>query len=190
VVYVPQSQQTSSTMSLVARTGGDPWTLLPLVRRAVEGLDSGLLLTEARTLEGVMAESMAGARYRMSILGAFAAVALALAAVGIYGVLSYSVSQSRRDIGIRMALGAEAARVRRHVLAEGLAHVGWGVAAGVAATVAFTRYLASLVYGVSVTEPATVAAVAAVLVAVAFTACAVPAHRATRIDPIRVLREE
>jgi ABC-type antimicrobial peptide transport system permease subunit len=126
----------------------------------------------------------------MMLLGAFAALALALAAIGLYGVLSYGVTQRAREIGLRMALGASGSSVVAMVVRHGLALTGIGIVIGLAGSWAATRSLKNLLYGVTATDPATFAEVAALLTLIAFVACWLPARRASKIDPIRVLREE
>jgi ABC-type antimicrobial peptide transport system permease subunit len=141
-------------------------------------------------MEQVVTESVAGQRFNMVLLGAFAALALALAAVGIFGITSYSVAQRTREMGLRMALGAQPGRVLWMVLKEAGALAGVGLAAGLALALGATRVMASLLFGVPATDPATFAAVAVALGAVSLVAAWVPGHRATQVDPIVALRSD
>ena len=153
-------------------------------------VDPSIPVTKVRTMSEVMSLSLAAQRFNTLLLGVFAGVALLLASVGLYGVLAFSVAQRTREIGIRMALGAQTRDVLRLVLRQGLTLSLLGVAAGVGVSLAGTRVLAGLLYGVAPTDPATFAAVAMVLVAVALVACLIPARRAMRVDPIVALRYE
>jgi predicted permease len=194
--YVPQAQWNAATgltarsLALVVRASGDPLALIAPVRREVRGLDADVPLSDVRTLEDVVATTMATPRFAGGVLGTFALVALVLAAVGVYGVLSYVVSRRTQEIGVRMALGAEAGMVRRMVLAQGLAWGAAGAGAGLALALLGGRLLRSVVYGVSPTDPLTLGAVLATLLAVAVVAAALPAHRATRVDPMTCLKAE
>jgi len=140
-------------------------------------------------MEDVVAESLAQRRFRMILLGVFAGAALLLTAVGLYGVISFSVGQRTREIGIRMALGATRDGVVRQVIREGLVRVAVGLAVGAAGSLALTRVIASQVFGVSVTDPITYACSALTLGMLALTACAVPAIRASRVDPALAVRD-
>jgi ABC-type antimicrobial peptide transport system permease subunit len=147
-------------------------------------------LTDVAMMRDRLAASISRPRYWATMVGIFAAVGVALAAVGIYGVLSYFVSRQTRDIGVRMALGADAAAVRRMVVRRGMVQAAVGLAIGLAAALVLTRAIEGLLFGVSPTEPATFGAVSLLLVVIAFSACYWPARRATRVDPVRVLTEE
>ena len=177
-------------MSLLIRTKGDPMNLAPAVRTLVRGIDADLPLYDIQTMESVVADSIAPVRFSAILLGAFAAVALLLAAAGLYGVISYSVSQRTQEIGIRMALGAKSASVLRLVLGEGLKLATTGLALGLAGSLALTRLLASQLHGVRAADPATFIGVALLLAATALAACYVPARRAMRVDPMVALRHE
>ncbi len=177
-------------MSLVVRAVGNPGALAGAMRAQVVATDKDQPVYSVRTMEQVFAENAAARRFQMTLFGVFAGVALALAAVGIYGVMSYSVSQRGHEIGIRMALGARTADVLRMVVQQGLALVLVGVAVGIAGALALTRLLRSLLFGVSTTDAPTFAAVSLFLVMVALAASYIPAHRATRVDPVAALRHE
>ncbi len=184
-LYTPRS------MAFVVRArSGDPAALVPALRRAVWSVDPDLPIAGVRTLADLEARSMASTSFTLVMLGIAAGVALFLGIVGIYGVISYVVSQRTREIGVRIALGAESSAVGRMVLREAAALAGAGVVAGLAASWALTRLMASLLYGVSPTDPLTFAAVAGVLSLVALVASWVPAHRASRVDPVEALRSE
>jgi len=145
---------------------------------------------QVETMEDMVADSISQQRFTMLLLAAFAGLALLLAAVGIYSVLSYSVRRRVREIGIRMALGAQIADVLRLVVMEGMKPTLLGLAIGVAAALALGRVVSKLIYGVSAADPATFAAVSALLAAVALAASIIPAYRATRVEPVKTLREE
>jgi len=169
---------------------GDPLSLLPALWADVAALDPDLPLSAARPLSQIVNESVTEQRVQMTLLTVFAALALALAALGIYGVTAYSVAQRAREIGIRMALGADSSLVLRMVVGGGMRLALAGVGLGVMGALAGTRVLASLVYQVSTTDPLTLATTAAVLIVAAALASWVPARRATRVDPAVSLRVE
>jgi predicted permease len=160
------------------------------LRTALRELHPEQVISRARTMEEILAGSLASQRFAMIILGGFAGLALLLAGVGIYGVLSYAVGQRTGEIGLRMALGARGADVARLVLRHGATMALIGIAIGVAAGLGLTRLMAHLLYGVSATDPVTFAAVAAGLTAVALAASYLPARRASRVDPMTALRHE
>jgi len=141
-------------------------------------------------MDDIIDRTVVDRRQQMMLLGAFAALALALASIGLYGVLSYGVTQRAREIGLRMALGASGSSVVAMVVRHGLALTGIGIVIGLAGSWAATRSLKNLLYGVTATDPATFAEVAALLTLIAFVACWLPARRASKVDPIKVLREE
>jgi putative ABC transport system permease protein len=190
LLYMSAGQVQFPEFTLVARTGVDPMSLVPSVRAVVRSLDPALPLNDVRTLEEVVAGSMAGARYRTRLLAAFALIALLLSAVGVYGVMSYSVEQRSQEMGLRMALGARPADVLRLVTGHGVRIAAGGIVLGLAAAFWMTRLLESLLFGVSATDPVTFGAIAVLLGGVALVASAIPAHRATRADPMVVLRTE
>lgn len=178
------------SMSLCVHTKLDPATLTSAVVGQVHSLDPDLAVADIYTMRQVINSSIAGHKFSAFLLGVFAGVALFLAAIGIYGVLSYTVAQRSHEIGIRLALGAKPGDVLRLVLRRGLCLAGLGAAIGVVAAVALTRSMASLLYGVSAMDPVTFAGAVILLVSVALLACYVPARRAMRVDPIVALRYE
>jgi putative ABC transport system permease protein len=178
------------SMTLVIRTTGDPLRLAGALRREVRAIDPDQPVADVRTMEHYLGDSVARRRFTASLLAGFSAVALVLAAVGLYGVMSYAVAQHTRELGIRLALGASTRAVLNGVLRDALVLAAAGVGVGVAAALALTRVLASLLYDVSATDPAVFAAIAAVLGAVALVASYIPARRATQVDPMVALREE
>jgi len=190
MLYFTQDQRPESDVMLVVRTKGEPEPLVKAVRAEIATLDRGLPVASVRTLRQHMTWALWGVRMAASLSLAFGLLALLLAAAGLYSVMAYSVSQRTREIGIRMALGAEGRDVLRLVAGQGMALTGVGLALGLAAAFAATRLLSSILYGVSATDAPTFAAIAALLAAVAFVACYVPARRATRIDPMEALRYE
>jgi putative ABC transport system permease protein len=191
-VYVPYAQSPVESMVMLLRTGtgGDPAARLPEVKAAIWALDRDLPFANAGPIDDLLFDASAQHRFRALVLGAFAALALGLAAIGIYGVMSYSVQRRNRDIGVRVALGAQSRDIFRLILGEGLILTVVGLAAGVAASLALSRMLAGLLFGVTATDPLTFAGAAAVLLLVAFLASYLPARRAARLDPLAVLRLE
>jgi putative ABC transport system permease protein len=177
-------------MSIVARTAVPPLTLAEEVTQAVHELDANLPVANVRTVTDVVAESIAQPRFYMLLLAAFAAVALVLAAIGIFGVMSYTVSQRTREIGIRMALGAQGGSVVSMVVRQAMFLAIGGLALGLVAAAALSRTMATLLFELSPTDPATFAAVGGVLAFVALLASYVPARRAASVDPIDSLRAE
>ena len=187
---MPLAQWPVTYLRIAVRAAGPPLDLLPLVRAEVLAVDKDQPLSRARVLERVVDESTGQRRFQRLLLTVFGAVALLLAALGIYGVMAYSVAQRSREFGIRMALGAEGSQVRRLVLRGGLRLSLLGVAIGAAGALLVTRALQTSLFEVSASDPTTFAAVAALLLAVALVASWVPAHRATRTDPMIPLRAE
>ena len=190
VIYVPLTQAYVPLVTLHVRTIGDPAMVMTAVRQQVQALDPNLLLRLVRTMPQVIDESLWAPRTGAALLSAFGLLALVLAIVGIYGVISYSVNQRVRDIGIRMALGAGPFQILREVLTDGVALVGAGVAAGIGCALLVTRLLVSFLFGVSTTDPLTFAGVSLLLGAVALAACYFPARKATRVLPSIALRHE
>jgi putative ABC transport system permease protein len=177
-------------MSLVARTQSDPAAMAQAIKQQVWKVDSQLPVTKVRTMDEVAAASFAARRFNMSLLALFAVLALVLAAVGIYGVMSYAVTQRTQEIGIRMALGAQAADVLKLIIRNGLTLTLIGVVLGMAGALALTRLMSTLLFGVTPTDALTFVAVSGVLIFVALLACYVPARRATKVDPLVALRYE
>jgi putative ABC transport system permease protein len=176
--------------SLVVRATGDPLALVPFLRQAVIDVDHDVPLDNVMTMEARVSASVAGPRFYALLLGLFAVLALVLAAVGLYGVLSYNVTQRHREIGVRMALGAERRDILGLVVRQGLILAVVGVVIGVAGAYGVTRFLKALLYGITPTDPATYVAICVLLLVVAFVACWLPALRATRVDPMVALRYE
>jgi len=189
-IFVPFAQRPGDDGNLVVRSGAEGVALASAMRTAAQSLDPDLPIYDVRTLESFVAENVAPRRLSVLLLSIFAGLALLLAAIGIYGVMSYSVTQRTREIGIRVALGAAQRDVLRLVLGQGARLVIVGVGFGVLAAFALTRWLSSMLFGVSASDPWTFAAVAGSLVGVALLACYIPARRATRVDPIIALRHE
>jgi len=178
------------TMYIVARTDGNPPALTPALRAAVGRIDPELPLFDVRTMDQRLASALATAQFNTLLLSLLGAIGLLLAASGIYGVIAYFVSQRTQEIGVRIALGATAAGVVRLVLGEALQPVAAGALLGIASAIAATRVLASQLFAVSPTDPLTITAVVAMLVAVALVASVIPARRAAAIDPMRALQAE
>ena len=189
-VYVPLPQNHETGMALHVRTIGDPVSVAGAVRREVQALDQNLPVTNLQPMSAVLGSSLFAARMGAVLLAIFGLLALLLAAVGLYGVMSYTVARRTREIGIRMALGAQTGNVLRLVLKEGMVLVGGGVAAGLIAAAAVTRLLASFLYGVSPLDAATFAAIPLVLALAALLATYLPARRAAKVDPMIALRYE
>ncbi len=190
-MFVPYDQGFSApNMSIVVKTGSDPLKLFGVVREAVWSVDANLPVTDVQTMEQLISHSVYEQRSRMFLLAAFSVLALLLAAVGIYGVLSHSVSQRTHEIGIRMALGAQPRDILKLVVGKGMVLVLIGIGIGLAGALVLTRVLGSFLYGVSATDPATFAGVALLLAAVALVACYLPARRAAKVDPMTALRYE
>jgi len=190
MVYMPHLQLPFwSNMYFVVRTDGDPADLAPSIRGAISNVVPGRPIADVRPLSAVLDETLGPRRFNTSLLLCFAAVALALAAAGVYGVMAYSVAQRTSEIGVRMAMGARAADVIRMVVAQGMAVVGGGVAVGVVAAVLATRLLASMLFGVEPFDVISLGGAVLFLVFVALVACAIPALRATRVSPTEALRD-
>jgi putative ABC transport system permease protein len=189
-VYYPYRQQPETDMNLVVRSAVDPASLTSAIRTAVAAIDKGQPIFDVHTMQQRVDDSISTRRLTLVLLGIFSALALILAAIGIYGVMAYSVALRTQEIGIRMALGAQRQDVLRLVLGQGARIAFCGVAIGLAAAAALARLLSSLLFSVSSSDPMTFAAVAILLVAVALLACYIPARRAMRVDPIIALRYE
>jgi putative ABC transport system permease protein len=176
--------------NLTIRAAGDPLSLAAAVRREVLAIDPDQPIAAVRTMEQVLSESVAAPRYRTWLIGLFALVALVLAAVGIYGVISYTVAQRTHEVGIRMALGARSGDVYRLVIGQGIKLVLLGVGAGLLGAVGLTRLLTGLLFGVTAKDPLTFVGVAVILTLIALLACYLPARRAAKVDPMIALRYE
>ncbi len=200
ILYIPHSQQAKAYLDwqigfrmgiyFVARTHDDPLSLAPAMRRAVWDVDPDQPIRQMLTMDQLVARSLSGRRFYALLLGSFAGVALILAAMGIYGVMSYSVSQRTHEIGVRMALGAERGGVLKQVITRGLLLTVVGVVLGIAASLGLTRFISSQLYGVSATDPVTFTGISLLLVGVALAACYIPARKAARADPLVALRHE
>lgn len=190
VAYFPLRQQYSSFATLAVRTTNNPDALMGAVRAQVNQLDRNLALTDGQTIEQILAQGLWPSRMGAALLGLFGVLALILASIGIYGVLSYSVAQRTSEIGLRMALGAQPAQVLALVLRQGMLLAVVGAALGVLVALPVTRLASTLLYGVSATDPLTYISITLLLMAVALLACYIPARRATRVDPLIALRYE
>jgi putative ABC transport system permease protein len=189
-IYIPHSQAPSPFMQLVVRTAYDPATLASSIRAQIAAIDPQQGVTAFQTLEDLLSRSTARRRFQTALVGTFALLALLLAAVGVYAVMSYMVVQRRREIGVRLALGARPADVVRMVLANGLRLAVLGVALGLAGALALSRTLAHFLYEVSPRDPVTYITVALALIGVATLAAYVPSRGAAGVDPMLVLRDE
>jgi len=176
--------------SVVLRTQDSPIAVMNSISHAVQGVNSQIVIYETETMSDVISDSLATKRFAMILLGVFAALALLLSSIGIYGVISYVLGQRSHEIGIRMALGAGRANVLRMVLGQAGKMVLFGIGIGLVSAIALTRLMASMLFGVRPSDPFTLIAVSLLLAAVSFLACYVPARRATRVDPVIALRYE
>jgi putative ABC transport system permease protein len=189
-MYMPHLQSPNIGMTVIVRTRGEPLALAAAVREQVRALDKDVPVAHFQTMDQVFGASVAQPRFSMLVVGLFAALALILAVVGIYGVMAYSVSRRAHEIGVRMALGARTGQVLKLVLKEGMTLTLLGIAIGLFAAFALTRVMATLLFGVSAKDPLTFVAVSILLALVAVVACYLPARRATRVDPLVALRYE
>jgi predicted permease len=189
-MYFPHTQSPSRAMIVTVRVNGDPAAIAAAVKREIHALDSDLPVYYVRTMNERIGEYLAPRRFSVVLLAVFAGLAVALAAIGVYGVMAYLVNQSTREIGIRIALGATERGILGLVVRRGMTVAGLGVFAGLVAALVLTRFLRGLLYGVDATDPLTFVALPLVLAAIAFTACYIPARRAARLDPMDCLRAE
>jgi putative ABC transport system permease protein len=189
-IYFPQAQQAGSFMSLAVRTEGDPDALLPAVRREILALDPAQAVFDVASLPRRIDDSLALRRFALALLGLFAAVGLALALLGVYGVLALLVAERMGEIGVRLALGARGSNVVSWVVARGMLPAVAGLGVGLVASLALSRFLSGLLYGVTATDAPTLAGVSALLLFAALAACLLPARRAAKTDPIVALRAE
>jgi len=190
VVYTQKPWPSMLNMRVALRTKVDPASMTGSVREAIRSIDSDLPLAKVTTLTTLVDDSMSQPRFSMLLLGTFAALALVLASIGMYGVISYSVGQRTREIGIRMALGAERRNVFGMILGQGARLAGLGIAIGLLVALGVTHLMASFLFGVKPTDPLTFVGVSLLLLGVALLACYIPARRATRVDPMIALRHE
>jgi len=190
VTYFPATQNVDNVMYLVTRTTSEPAAMAAAVVREIHAVDPGVAVYDVRTMDGRVYDSLARQRFATTMLSAFAAFALILAAVGVYGVMSFQVTQSSHDIGVRIALGAHSGNIVKLVVRQGMTLAGAGVVLGLAGAALLTRAMSTLLFGVGAHDAATFGAVAAFLLLTALLASYIPARRATRVDPLLVLREE
>jgi putative ABC transport system permease protein len=177
-------------MSLLLRTAGNPLSLVPTIRERIRALDSNVPLDKIYPLEQKVAEATISPRFTTMLVGLFAALGMALAGVGIYGVVSYAVTERGKEIGIRRALGAQTARILWAVVRQGMTLTLLGLVIGLLIAVGATRLMTTLLFSVSATDPVTFASVSALLIVVALLACWLPARRAAKVDPMVTLRQE
>ena len=189
-VYSSVTQQMQNPLTFALRSNLDEASVVAAARREVQAVDRDLALTSVTTMKAVVDESMGDHRFRTALLSVFAGVALFLAALGIYGVLAYFVSQRSRELGIRLALGAKPKALFQMVVTQGMRPVAVGAAVGLLGAVALTTLMQSLLFGVGAIDPATYAVATVTLTAISLAACAIPALRATRVDPLVALRDE
>ncbi len=188
--YEPFAQKPFNSLNVVLRTTGSPTALIGALRPAVYAVDKDQPIGTIRPLEEILAETIAKQRFAMTLLVVFSLVALVIASVGIYGVMSYSVVQRRGEIGIRMALGAQSRDVLRLILSRGGKLVGLGLLIGLCATLIASREMGSILFQTSAHDPFTLGAITLLLAAVALVACLLPAQRATKVNPLEALRAE
>jgi putative ABC transport system permease protein len=188
--YFPFAQVPFNGMTVVIKSSGDPNQLVTAARQQVKSVDMDQPIYNVRTMENIRSESIASERLNLTLFSIFAAIALILAVVGIYGVMSYSVTQRTHEIGIRMAIGAQPSDVFRMVLSQGMTLAVIGVALGLIGAYGLTRFMTTMLFDVQPTDPATFVVIAVLLVAVALAACYLPGRRATKVEPVVSLRYE
>jgi len=189
-VFICNLQEPTSPVYLVARTHGNPWPLARTIQGEIHSIDRDIPISDVKPMSEFVADAVSAPRFNTILLGGFAALALLLAAVGIFGVISYGVASRTQEIGIRRALGANTGSVMTLVVGQGMRLAGIGIAIGCAGALALTRLMETLLFGVTPGDPLTFAAVAGLLIAVALTASYIPARRASRIAPMEALRHE
>jgi putative ABC transport system permease protein len=189
-VYFPVPELTYPFMTLVLRTSGDPAKMAPAVQRELRAIDPNQPVSDVRTMKQVMADTLGRARFNTLLFGLFAGLATLLSAVGIFGVMNYSVTLRTREIGLRMALGAKQGQVLMLILKQGLFLTLIGLGIGLAGALALTRVLSGLLFGVGSTDPATFTSIALLLTIVSLIACYIPARRAARVSPLIAMRYE
>jgi putative ABC transport system permease protein len=188
--YFPHPQRPSGSMTLVVKTAVEPLSLTPAIRQVVQRLDPEQPIARVNSLDAMLGARLGERRFVLALLGGFAAIALLLSAIGIYGVMAYAVGRRRHEFGVRAALGASRADLVRLVLRQGAVVIVIGVLLGVGGAIAITRLMEQLLFGVSATNPLVFAAATLLLSATALVACWVPARRAANADPMGVLRQE
>jgi predicted permease len=188
-VYIPLRQNFAAWMVLYVRAVADPAAILPAVQRELRGIDSQVPIDDVRTAATVIGQALFAARIAAGMLSLFGLLALGLASIGLYGMMAYSVSRRQREIGVRIALGAERTRVQGLILREGMRLVATGLGVGIALSVVAGRALSSMLFNVSPVDPVSLGASSVVLVLVALAACYLPARRASRVDPLIALRD-
>ena len=189
-VFLPYLQRPSRSMSLVVRSSTDSLSMGAAIKTVIQTIDKDLPLEDTKTMQELLAESNSGRRFNMLLLSLFAGVALLMAIVGIYGVMSYTVAQRTKEIGIRVAVGAQAGDVFRMVIGQGMMLALIGIALGLAAAFGVTRLMTSMLFGVEATDPTTFIGIALLLAVVALVACYIPGRRAMKVDPLIALRYE
>lgn len=189
-VYIDDFQEPIGGANVVVRANGDPAALETAVRNEVHTVDKNVPVADVHTLDYYVSQSVAKPRFNSALLGGFAVIALVLAAIGIFGVMSYSVTQRTQEIGLRMALGAARTDVLRLVVGQGMLLTAIGIATGIGGALWLTRYLSTLLFGVKTTDPVTFSVISVILAAVALCATYFPARRAARVDPLIALRWE
>jgi putative ABC transport system permease protein len=189
-MYVPYYQLTAGAVPLVVRAKSEPEALIGAVRKEIQAVDREVAVGKVRTMTQMMSATLGARRFALLLLGAFAAVALSLAAIGVYGVMAYAVTQRTREIGIRIAVGAQASDVLRLIIKQGLSLALIGVGTGLVGAFALTRLMTDLLFGVSATDPLTFIVIALLLTFIMLLACWIPARRATKVDPMVALRTE
>jgi putative ABC transport system permease protein len=189
-VFLPYLQRPSRSMSLVIRSSTDALSMGAAIKTVIQNIDKDMPLEDTKTMQELLAESNSGRRFNMLLLSLFAGVALLMAIVGIYGVMSYTVAQRTKEIGIRVAVGAQAGDVFRMVIGQGMMLALIGIALGLVAAFGVTRLMTSMLFGVEATDPTTFIGIALLLAVVALVACYIPGRRAMKVDPLIALRYE